>query len=1307
MIHKKRLFGLLGLCGWLCMFVLRGQTMPHPYFHFKQLSIEKGLPTSIISLYDNQKGTLWIGTTQGVYKFNGENIQKYNLPPRLRQSSHYIHRLFGDSQERVWVVTAQGLSYYDVSTDSLQTLLRHNQPVQALVVTEKEGKLLIPMADTLLVYQPDLTLHRLIPLQSTRAYASKLEEYDALHYLIINRQGELLLLNKHNGQLSPAPFPGVRYANDLYRDSAGRYWISDYGQGVKCYSRDGKLLTSYHTQNSQLSNNLILDITEWDRAIWLATDGGGVNIIYPDTRDVQILSNTENRQFPANSVTCLCHSNNHLWIGMVREGVLGVEKGFITTYTKAGQNPASGLSDKCPLCLWEDTDGRIWIGTDGGGINCFDPQTEHFTHYPQTQGEKVVSLCPLSDTELLASSYSKGLFRFHKQTGQYVPFHLPHPEEDRYLHALGSPTNLRVNAQQEIEMYGSSAFLRYHPRNHQITPIRPGNPQIQGSWVYIGNFRSYPFFHDRQNVFQFNQETNTYEMISYQENSQLMTACVDPNGTLWTSDPNGITRTWLSSNRSEKLKLPDGNDIITSLVTDHEGTVWMGSLGVIYAYDPQKNHFVIYNEMDGILPNDFLPKPVLVTRDGNIYMGGTEGLVRINKALKPQTTPAPVRLSLQEVWLDGTLVPLPQTAGLQLSSDFSSLQVHAQLEGGNVFHKRIYRFRIKGLNKEYTETAQPHLVLHTIAPGDYRITVQCTQNDGNWSAESTLLTFTVLPPWWRQTGFLLACTAVLVLLVAYAIRRHDQRLKHKYQEKERQLYKEKVQALININHELRTPLTLIYSPLKQLAGERQVPYELRNKLSNIFRQARQMKDIIDMILNMRKMEVERNTLRMSSVTFNEWLQTILNDFRNEFHLRHIQLVFQPDPNIQSLYFDVAQCGLVINNLLSNAYKFSEANSTVSVTTRLEGNGSRVRVSVQDEGIGLQPEDIPRLFTRFYQGKHSIAGSGIGLSYAKLLVEMHGGIIGAQNNEGKGCTFFFTLPYRQEAADIQSTPQAYLNHTLNVTTDTPLLPQGQPGIATEKFHSILIVEDDRDLCSYLTCNLQAMFEEVYEAHDGMEALPILSSRLPQLVITDVKMPRMNGFELCRYIKQKPELNYIPVILLTSSLDDTGMKTSYKEGAEAYITKPFDMDLLCLQIQTMMHNHNIVKKHYAAIETPTPQPEPLSHVNEQLLIQLNRLIHEHLGNTDMDVTFLAKQMGMSRASLYNKTKGILETGINEYIVKCRIEHACRLLQGGDLSITEVSEQCGFKHPRNFSTLFKNMMGLSPTDYRKENRPPTDTN
>lgn len=1314
----KRLFLFLATLSTL---LVNCPAARHPYYHFKQLSIREGLPSSVTSLYDDRNGMLWIGTGQGLYRFNGHEIQKIPLPSSMNRNSSYISDLYGDQYSRLWIVTPQGMCYHEPGKDSIQVLTLDGKAMKASILIEQDNELLLPANDTLTTLNAaDLRPLRSVPLSRKGLRLLQAVPYGKNHYLTVDLWRKAFLLNPQTGELTASPFTPADNVYRLYRDSHHRYWVSYYGQGVKCFDTEGRLLDEYHTRNSGLSNNIVLDFAEWNDALWLATDGGGVNIVYPATREVQVISGHTDRLFPANSITGFYPGDNQIWISTVREGVLSAEPGFITTYTKAGVNPTTGLSDKCPLCLWEDTDGSVWVGTDGGGLNRFNPQTEQFTHYPRTQGEKIVSICALNSEELLVSSFSKGLFRFHKQTGEYHPFHLPDPEAEHILATYGAPINLRVNARHEIELYGS-AFYRYLPSEHRMLPIRPNIPGLQASWVYIGDYRSRPLFCDRVHIFQYNEENNAYEFITDNKDSQILAAAIGSDGTLWMSDANGVSRILLSSGKKDTFSLPDGNGMVTSLVIDPEGTVWMSTLNTIYAYDPRHKTFMIYNEIDGVLPNDFLFKPTLTARDGSIYMGGTSGLLRVNRNLRTTHTPPPLRLNLQDIVLNGKAIVLPKKTDnerLKINPDFSSLQVRAGQGGGNMFRKRIYRYRIKGLSHHYIDSEKPYFTLYATPTGEYDLTVQCTQSDGSWSPEFTLLRFTVLSPRWLRTPYLIgyALLAILTVLgIAYA---YDRRLRHHFLEREREAYKEKVRTLININHELRTPLTLIYSPLKQLVGNHDLPYTLRTRIAIIVAQARRMKTQIDMILNLRRMEVEKNILYMSETALNTWLRNILDEFDEEFNLRGTRLEFAPDPAIESLYIDTGQCEIILSNLLSNACKFGGKNSTVTVSTQLEGNGARVRIIVKDEGPGIHPEEQEQLFTRFFHGNHTLQGLGIGLSYAKQLVEMHGGSIGGQNNtDGPGASFWFTLPYRREAAQIQSVPQDYLStntklalskgglkeppgHKMEYRSEETASMKPQKEKVDERFEAILIVEDDPDLCDYLVSNLQALFHKVYSAHDGREALPLLSSHLPQLVLTDLKMPRMNGLELCRYIKQKPELNYMPVVVLTACVEESTMQESYRTGAEAYITKPFDIETLTIQLRTILKNHAALKWHYT-VSAPMGVKEPQSFADEQLALHFHRIVNENLGNTEMDVNFIAKQMGMSRSSLYSKVKDVLGMGVSEYILKCRLDYATRLLSEETMSINEVSERAGFKHPRNFSTLFKRATGKSPSEYKKEAR------
>ncbi|MCP3894535.1 MAG: response regulator [Bacteroides sp.] len=1271
------------------------------YYYFKQISIKEGLPSSVTTVYDGNDGFLWIGTIYGAYRFDGEKLKRYS-PSAKGQNIPYIYRIDGDKQGNIWMFHPEGTSRYNPEKDIFEAFLFNNKPLEAHTLLSESNQLIFPVIGALLRYTKDLRYNgRIIVKEGEKeVLCRKIKIYNEKYYIASTQYQQLVLIDRHTGEVQESPFGKQTNVQDFYVDSKQRFWIAYYGKGVSCYTQGGSLIRSFHTRNSSLSNDVVLDIEERNGDIWLATDGGGINIIKGDTEEITVLSNNHDHKFPANSVTCLHNGVNNMWIGMVREGVLGAKENFITTYSKAPQNDPSGLSEKCPLSLLEDKDGTIWIGTDGGGINSFNPKTEQFTHFPSTSGGKIVSICPYSDSELLVSSFTKGIYLFDKKSGRYHRFQGMGKVMDDEISYSGSPTNLFVNFENEIEFHGEYAY-RYVRDKNLFTKIQVPSRQYNESAIAIGNYQADTYYHNKNIVFCYNRQSDRFESVYKKQGNQILTAYLEPTGgRIWIAEKSGLSIYHIESGKTTPIKLPDQNDIVTSLIMDRKGVLWMGTSGALYAYFPKEQRFILFSESDGVLPNDFLPKPVLLTRNGDVYMGGAMGLARVNQSMNKQMheTSTALRISLLDVNLNGNnVVPeqMGQVSRLEIPSNFSSLRVHTKLDGTDIFRKRIYRYQIEGLNHSFTESSKSHFLIPTLPPGHYQIKAQCTQSDGLWSVPFTLLDLTVLPPWWQRTWFILCVVAALISAIIYIIRRREEHLQQKLKEKEREIYKEKVQALININHELRTPLTLIYTPLKQLLSSRQVPLELRGKLQGAFKQARQMKNIINMILHMRKMEVGKNTLNLTPTLLNEWLQDIVNDFKDEFDMRNIRLVFDADSNIQTVSFDVGQCEIILNNLLMNAYKFSHPDTTVTVSTRLEQAGSIIRIEVCDEGIGLGAVDPQGLFTRFEQGDHHIQGSGIGLSYAKQLVEMHQGTIGAMNNKEKGATFYFTLPNRQEPVCVPCPAKPYLNELLPPQT----LSLQKAEVLPNRFHSVLIVDDDPDLCDYLACNLQAMFEVIHIAHDGMEAIPIVVSHLPQLIISDVIMPRMDGLELCRKVKQSAEFNYIPVILLASHADEPSTEDGYKTGADAYVAKPFDMDTLLLQIQNILNHQSIVQKRYAGIEQVEKKEGKMNNqADEQFVVQLNNVIRENRANVTLDVNLVAELMRMSRASLYNKMKTTIGIGVNEYITKQRIEYAAQLLMTTELSIRDISEQTGFSHQRNFSTTFKSLMGESPSEYRK---------
>lgn len=630
----------------------------------------------------------------------------------------------------------------------------------------------------------------------------------------------------------------------------------------------------------------------------------------------------------------------------------------------------------------------------------------------------------------------------------------------------------------------------------------------------------------------------------------------------------------------------------------------------------------------------------------------------------------------------------------------------------DIFRKPMYRYTITGLNGQNIYSYLPEINLSSLPTGSYHIKAACSTRNGDWTADYDILTLIVLPPWYKSGWFILSCTLFIfvsvILIFILLLRNKETKLKWAMKEHEQQVYEEKVRFLINISHELRTPLTLIHAPLKQLMDKLTADNENYPLIQSICKQSERMKNILNTVLNVRKMEVGQSTLHVQSIQLDEWAEQLISDFKPEASVRGITLVYQPEPEIQTLCFDKEKCTTILTNLLINALKYTPDESTISISTRLSEDKTRVRISISDQGPGLKDVDTNNLFVRFYQGNNSRPGTGIGLSYSKILVEQHGGNIGAYDNKNfgsPGATFWFELPLNTEPGNITLHPQEYLNTLLAPTQETESIPKQQEENKTAPNHTLLVVDDNKDLTDYLATALKDRFKTIWVAADGEEALRLCRKKRPHIVVSDIQMPRMNGYELCKQIKEDLEISHIPVILLTARNDEESQLYGYKNGADAYVTKPFEVSMLYAIICSQLHNRERMRTRYTDIgPLPPPEEGTFSSADEEFLNRLNQIITEHLDNEQLGIPFICDKIGISRASLYNKLKALTDMGANDYITQIRMERAIWLILHTELSVNDIADKTGFSTARYFSTVFKQHTGCSPTQYRE--KPPVST-
>ena len=589
------------------------------------------------------------------------------------------------------------------------------------------------------------------------------------------------------------------------------------------------------------------------------------------------------------------------------------------------------------------------------------------------------------------------------------------------------------------------------------------------------------------------------------------------------------------------------------------------------------------------------------------------------------------------------------------------------------------------------------LELSNLSPGKYHIEVSCMTKDGNYTMPIHLTDIHVTPPWYKTDWFIILCCIFLTggIIVGMSIFniRKEVKIQKRLKEYRQYFNEKKIDFLIHINHELRTPLTLIYAPLKCLIDKNEtqgLPSYLMPQLQLIFNQAQYMREIVDMVLDWNSMEAGYSKLKIQKCKLDEWITNIVKDFAEEARQKGICIKLQMTTDIEEVWFDKQKCHTVLSNLLMNALKFSMPESCITINTRKLEN--KVRISVVDEGIGIQDSDITNLFTRFYKGNHKEKGSGFGLYYAKTIMEMHGGDIGTYNNTDKGATFYLELPL----LDINEKAEA-----------TKLLQKEAPIVnTTQDLHfdctgkTILIVEDEKELREYLIESFTETFKKVYAADNAISALETCRKKQPSIIVSDVMMPQMDGFELCRQIKNDIRISHIPVILLTARYDQTGITTGYKSGADSYIPKPFDLAFLKVVVGNILKNREKIHSQYVTV-TGSPSLLDLtnSKADEDFMKKINAVIHENLSDEEFSVQQLADAMIVSRSSLYSKIKIITGMGVNDYINRLRIEQAMSLLVNTNLNINEISCEVGFTYPRYFSSTFKSMTGMTPKQFRNE--------
>ena len=1278
-------------------------------YSFYPISLEEGLLQSTVrAILMDQKGTLWIGTKKGVnaYRQNENTSYTYNREDSLSLSDNMVNCLAEDSLHNIWAGTVTGLSVFSRPLNKF--ILKANEGIYSAFATN--GCIYFGGNNRLFVY--NYTQQSIKPINIVSEAISNEQEFRIIDIqpmpdrglLLCTKEKGIFIYNETKESIESFIEDHIHLPQTACIASDSCIYIPTMSRGLYQYSSEGKLIRHFTQETKGIESNYILDAHEFNGELWIATDGKGIRLLNLKTRELKALEHIPGNPFslPTNSITKIYETPDHqLWAGTVRKGAFYIKETFIRTYREAPVRNPYGLSEDAIISLYEEDNGLLWIGTDGGGINLFNPDTGKFKHYPSEFGDKISSITRFNDDELLVSVYTKGMSIFNKHTGQYRPFVIV-DEEINYKECYYGyvPTACSVGT-DKIYIIGEHPWV-YTPSIHQFYRMRTANNEIiqtEGLTLAHSN-PNFSLLTHRNQVFYVDHITDQASpLFQLNRNTDIVSLAYDNDHTIWVASNMGLGH-YNMATKEYKVVHTKLFDSTTLLIYDGKERLWVSAQSSLFSYSIKENKFTQFNRSDGFIPNEILFACQNSPQKRFIYLGGNNGLVQIDNSVSQKQIEAP-SIILDEIHLDGKSA----TAGIHrkklvIPYNYNSLVLNFQIINNDIFQRNLIRFSIEkdGIPLEIEGYNTRLTMPTTLSPGTYRIKAACFAKTGELPQPQHLISIVVRPPWYRTNWFVLItllCIVSIVLSIAYvSYRVKAKKIRRKMYQYKQHVNEEKINFLININHELRTPLTLIYTPLKRIIDKGQDSYKDTHnyyQLQLIYKQAKRMYSIINMLLDMNRLESGYQEMKMAAHNINQWVRNTADDFLNEANGKHITIRYEFDSSLTDLWFDEWKCQIILSNLLMNAIKFSTVNSHITISTLHQDNGF-VRISVSDEGIGLSDDDLSHVFERHYEGAHTQKGSGIGLAYSKMLAELHGGTMGCYNNTSKGATFFYQLPLSQHSSPVSEENSPFINESN--------LMKHEIKVNTKDF-TILIVEDTDDLRHYLSDAFKERFKEVYNATNGEEALQLCYDKDPDLVVSDIMMPVMNGFELCSHIKTDPRISHIQVLLLTARNQEQDEQLGYKLGADFYVKKPFDMEFLQTVLTSMLSRRQQYIKEQFADFLPSPQDVTTSTGDEQFLCKLNDIINENISNEDLNITFICEQIGMGRTSLYKKMSKVTGMGVNDYINRIRIEKSEHYLLHTELSIKEISQELGFAYPRYFSTTFKQFKGLTPTQFKEQNK------
>lgn len=1305
---------------------------------FRHLNNRNGLSSNNVkTILKDSEGFLWIGTENGLNRYDGYNIKVYQPDSRNPHSifTNDIWSLQEDGFGNLWVGTGPIYTVYNRDKDCFinnPSILLREIGIPAdreyRIHTDREHNLWVIQGKEIFRYdisRKELKSFRIEEIPETNTDFSICDDGKSL-YILWNPRS-LWKVDSSSGTCEPImlmkcpPSTTDRNIFHIYVDLQGGLWCYSYVNEWIFYRKDSRSAWKRIELHSKVSTNSNAVRSIQDDAnghVWIGTDHKGL-FIYDYVNDTltNLLNDPTAPTSPASNRfnTIYRDESGVIWLGNFKKGISYCHDRF-----------HEFISSCHHLCgdiaaILEDKAGNIWLGTDGNGLYVEEKQKGYALRKLPLPDVAIVCLEEDHKGRIWAGSYQDGLFclengRVRHLTPENSP--LPHKEivnlkEDRYGNLwIGSVRQPLVCYNPDL----GTVSKHMYPDGHLISAL--DFYYDHGDKMYIGTTyglcvmdittkKAERLFTNREGTRRFRQEF-------------VSTVFKDDKDILWLGHKQGLTAWDLRNDSLYCFDTTDGlcDNLVKSILQDNRGNIWIATSNGLSALEITPDTcgsfsftFKNLSIKDGLSDNYFNTHSACKLASGDLLLGNANGYTSVNpnkqvgkplppsKAYFTSLTIGNRRIEVDSIYEGRKLLTkvIGKTTSLTVRHDDNLICL--ELAAGHLLNaeKTSYAYKLEGMDKQWYHTNEHKITFTTLPPGKYKLQVKACSSEGDWNDEPTRLDITVLPPFYLSGGAVALYALLLALFLAYGawhIRKsHRKKLEQQRQKLEQSqkllLNEMKLKFFTNISHDLRTPLTLIISPLQMLLSEEK-DETVHKKLEIIHKNAQQLLKLINSLLDFRKLDVGAETIHCKSGDIVRFVREVCNTFQEYAIGRGIRFSFMCEIDSLDMSFDPVKIEKVINNLLSNAFKYTPDKGEVNVHLYCENDD--VCICVADNGQGITDKDKKHIFERFYQvaQPQEKTGSGIGLHIANEYVHLHNGSITVADNFPKGTVFTVKLPITASAGEKEELyPEDAQKNRMEKSTTPPSASKTQ--------YTILFVDDNKDFCTFMAECLSQEYE-VLTAHNGMEALKVLETNDTDIniVVSDVMMPVMNGMELLRQIKTNVQWSHIPVILLTARAAEEYKTEGFEQGADDYIVKPFDFNLLKLRIRKFIEWTEKCHHQFSRKVEVAPNEITITPLDEQFISKAIKIVEEHMSNPDFSVETLGAELGLSRSHLYKKLMCITGKGPAEFIRIIRLKRSKQLLEKSQLQIAEIAYEVGFNSPKRFTINFKNEFGISPSDY-----------